>query len=720
MRFHWHPSFSVNRWFLSLFLSLLVVFGLASSPRLACAIEKELDFARADTEGGYVHWIELLDASSTKIGPTDPNPKPYSSRKTCGKCHDFEKIAHGWHFDAVEQVRSESGRPGQPWVWNDPRTGTLLPLSYRGWVGTYDPEKIGISRWAIAKHFGGYFPGGGPGTRLAPQANAVEKPETEKSTSAALSKSINREAITGGLPIDCMLCHRSNGEYSAEVWAKQVESENFEYAPTVAAGLATIEGALSRVRESLESAEPEDLPKLTYDSNRFRPDGKVFFDIVRKPENASCNHCHTNLVAKAIGTQRWAHDDDIHLRAGMACVDCHRNGLDHETVRGYLGQEHPSPDLIATLSCQGCHQGTSSDHNPNDFAKSSHTEFTTGGRMGSPIPLHRGLPPLHFEKLTCTACHSGPVAGETPVRELTSQLHKLGRHERRTGNESPGVFAPVILPVKSMTTSEHLDESQGVYTPHRLMWPAFWGLIHNGQVEPLEPESVYQLTRKTLKSKKDLSDEIGEIKPSLTDRKKLLGDDRAKAKEDEWTHEERDKIEKWIVEESQAQIDTRIADSLDEIQKVSPADHIAVYVTGGQAYRRASGDESKLELASTKDVGEAIKPTVWPLGHNVRPARQALGANGCIECHREEAPFFASRIEAMGMLPGKANASFAVHELQNADTVRLSSWNSLFANRSIFKYFAFACLGLTTLVVLSCATRSLGIRLAGNGGSRND
>ncbi len=692
-----------------------------SQTAFTVAAENSPGFARADTDGGYVHWIELLDSNSTKINPGDPNPRPYSSRKTCGKCHDFEKISHGWHFDAVEQLKSESGRPGQPWVWNDPRTGTLLPLSYRGWTGTYNPDEIGISRWSMAKHFGGFLPGGGPGSSVTKTAKDSSDADPAKAEASSLSKSPDREAITGSLPIDCMLCHRSNGEYNPEVWSKQVELENFEYAPTVAAGLATIEGSLSRVRESLKDTEAENIPKLTYDPNRFRPDGKVFFDIVRKPENESCNHCHTNLVAENISTQRWAHDDDIHLRAGMACVDCHRNGLDHEIVRGYPGQLHPEQQLIATLSCQGCHLGNESNHQPSSEDKNLSSSMTAGGRMGAPKPMHRGLPPLHFEKLSCTACHSGPIAEEVPIRQLTSQMHKLGVHERRTGNEAPAVLAPIMLPTKSDAAAEESGgESPNMYTPHRMMWPAYWGLLRDGQVKPLEPESVYQLTRKTLKTKKELSEEIGEVKPSLTDRKKILGDERAKAKEDEWTSDEREKMQRWTEEQSALQIDTRIADSLDEIQKASPPESVAVYITGGKAYRRPASGEEKLIVASASDVGKAIQPTVWALGHNVRPARMSLGATGCVECHRENSPFFASKIDAIGTLPGKENASMLAHELQKADMVRLSNWNSMFANRSAFKYFAFVCLGLTVFVIFSCAANSLGARLSGRIGGRDE
>jgi hypothetical protein len=689
-------------------------------------------FARADTDGGYVHWIELLDENSTKVNPNDPNARPYSPKKTCGRCHDFEQISHGWHFDAVEQVDSEKGRSGQPWIWSDPRTGTYLPLSYRDWQGTYNPDKLGITRWAIAKQFGGFLPGGGPGSMES--LKKTSSAETDATKSEAKSK--DRTAITGELPIDCMLCHRSGGSYSAETWTEQIEAENFAYAPTVAAGLATIEGALSRVRDSLEEAEPEFLPKLKYDVDQFRPDGKVFFNITRKPENKSCYHCHTHLPAENIAFERWTHDDDVHLRAGMKCVDCHRHGLDHELVRGYDGQSYSRPELISTLSCQGCHLGVSSGVEATTHEIDVATIWMReGGRLGAPKPIHAGLPPLHFDKLSCTACHSGPAIASELGRQLTSQSHHLGGHERRSGKELPAVFGPAMLPehwnsdlqaLSEKPKSDEHDKSSndasshrsilGKYTPHRLMWPSFWGLFKDGSVVPLDPEESYLLTRKGLKVKKDLAEEIGEVKPSLTDRKKILGDERAKVKEEEWTEEERSKVTAWVDEQSQVQIDTRIVDALEAIAQAYPDSGTPVFVTGGQVFRQLVGETKKIEVIPSDQAKEAMQPTAWPIAHNVRSARHSLGVSGCLECHQSGSAFFTSTVQANGVLPGKPTVESPVHELQQADMVRLESWNEMFSSRSLFKYFAFGCLGLSTFITLSCLAWSIGERITRRGG----
>ena len=56
------------------------------------------------------------------------------------------------------------------------------------------------------------------------------------------------------------------------------------------------------------------------------------------------------------------------------------------------------------------------------------------GRMGAPEPIHKGLPPVHLEKLSCTACHSGqfPVGAPQPVAPLDggARSRRTRRHQR--------------------------------------------------------------------------------------------------------------------------------------------------------------------------------------------------------------------------------------------------------------------------------------------------
>jgi hypothetical protein len=702
----------------NLALAAIVIASLSSTcPYRLCAQGR---YATSDNQSGYVHWIDLYDANNNRIDPQAEFPQPYSPERTCGRCHEFDTIAHGWHFNAVDP-QAEQGRPGQPWIWSDPRSGTHLPLSYRGWEGTYNPDVLGLSRWEVAAKLGGFLPGGGPGSESA-MADSLNSSSGSQTDAATIQR--DRSAITGALPVDCLLCHRNIGNgYSPFVWTEQIQDQNFAFAPTVALGLAEVTGSMARLKDFDPKAADaaSKLPKLNYDLERFRADGKVFFDVVRKPHNDACYYCHTNVPADSLSGTRWLHDEDVHLRAGLACADCHRNGLDHQTVRGFEGEQHPAGTMIASLSCQGCHLGDDS---------ASGDWLARGGRLGAPKPAHAGLPPVHFEKMSCTACHSGPLPQQQAARQINSIAHHLGEHVKRTGDEFPAIVGPVNLPLALAAPSEkraqaETDESSpetdlstdqpaivdashtptAKYTPQRLLWSSFWGTLEQGQVTPLNPEVAHELVRRPLKVRRDFTQELGDVSLSLTQRKAILGDDRARIKEEERTPQEQQKIREAESAARQEQINERLLGALTAIEAEFPGKQ-AVFVTGGTGWVRYGQD--KLKILSAEELGSAAEPYAWPMAHNVRPARQSLGAQGCTECHSDTSTFFFADVQPVGLVPNQVLEPIKVHNLQQADIARLQRWNALFGGRSVFKVASLIALSLTCLIALSVMAWSIG------------
>ena len=348
---------------------LLVVLVLASYGSTSVIAADGSKFYHSDGDARFLHHIHLYDANNRKIGPDSTTP--YSTEKTCGRCHDYETISHGWHFNAVLEDSVE-GRQAEPWIWTDPRTGTQLPLSYRSWNQTHQPRDLGITAWEMTKQFGGRIPGGGVG---------------QKSDEEMPSETVSRWPLSGTLEIDCLACHSVSGKYDFNARREQIEEENFAWAATAALRIATIKGSVSRLKEGADPASEETkakLPQMTYDAGAFASDGTVFMDLIRKPENNACYQCHSHRTVSEEGIDaRWVHDQDVHLRSGMQCVDCHRNGIDHHIVRGFDGEVHPSGQSMTTLSCSGCHLGTATE---------------LAGRLGSPKPEHAGLPPVSLRK----------------------------------------------------------------------------------------------------------------------------------------------------------------------------------------------------------------------------------------------------------------------------------------------------------------------------------
>ena len=160
---------------------ILSVIGFASLALFAAACsaaeaveqqESSIGDMRTGSRAIPVHLIPLLDEEGQELYADDEPPLPFSVRQTCAsRCHTYERIESGWHFNAHRQA-SSAGRPGHPWILVDHATRTLLPLSYRAWAGVFHPHDAGLSDWDFVKRFGRHMPGGGVG-----QWDTAEDPE---------------------------------------------------------------------------------------------------------------------------------------------------------------------------------------------------------------------------------------------------------------------------------------------------------------------------------------------------------------------------------------------------------------------------------------------------------------------------------------------------------------------------------------------------------------
>lgn len=681
------------------FFALAAILGCLSGPGALTAADGS-KFAHSDGNARFLHHIHLYDANNRRIDPDSTTP--YSSMNTCGRCHDYETISHGWHFNAF-LPDSDDGREGEPWIWTDARTGTQLPLSYRKWSQTFDPREIGIDQWAMTKQFGGRIPGGGLGH--APQPSETETDNAEDETDQ--TDAVTRWPFSGSLEIDCLACHGVSGSYDFNARREQIAEENFAWAATAAIKIGTINGRVSSIKDG---SDPEDesvqekLPKVDYDASRFASDGTVFVDLVRQPQNNACYQCHSNRTVDASGIQpRWMHDDDVHLRAGMNCVDCHRNGIDHHIVRGFDGEVHPSGQDMVTLSCAGCHLGADFVDELkltpiNAAAEKGETTpepdaVRLGGRLGAPHPDHAGLPSLHFEKLSCTACHGGPMPRSEALGIMTSLAHSLGEKGHRVGDELPRIAGPV-----------YTKGADGRVYPHRVVWPAYWASRIDGKLQPLDPNTVYEITRKSLRVRNDFVSELLNPKLGSSEMKTVLGEDRYRSKPEEWTEDEAKKVEAATKAAGEKLFAEKVAAALAAIEEELTIDQ-AVYVSSGFVY--AIGDEpDTLKKIETEDSA-AIDMLQWPIAHNVRPAGWSLGITGCVECHSDSGSIFASTVKATGPGPDQGE-SVAMFTLQGIDPDQRLTWNELFTGRASFKIIVAASVTLLVMTLLLASGMLIG------------
>ena len=327
----------------------------------------------SDFNGGRtvpVHRFAPVDGDGDTVCVRDRMPAAMSQVKTCGQCHDVDKMPGGSHFrtggtnDVVNRVNRE------PWFLCSTNGGCrVVSLVDRG----------GLSAWEWTLTFGYAFPGGGIASCPAAMCETAGDHQ--------------RWFVTGPLEMNCLACH-SQDDYDVSEWAKQTLRENWSGAALAAAGYARVEGMNARLDASwdhLIAENPDDhlfkVPeKIVYDQTKFDDKGRCSFRV-GKPRNENCLACH---AVSAVGMPSHSISGDVHLQRGMRCIDCHQNGMDHR---------------METKSCASCH--------------------TAKGGEG-PKPRHVGIPLVHFEKLSCTVCHSGVTKDGECAQVRTMRANRIG------------------------------------------------------------------------------------------------------------------------------------------------------------------------------------------------------------------------------------------------------------------------------------------------------
>ena len=682
-----------------------------------------------------VHLIPLRDERNELIVPTETNPMPFSARFTCGPCHDYDTVRGGWHFNAGRTEKN--GRPGQPWVWVDEKTGTWLPLTSRNWPGSWNPAVLGLTPWDMTLLFGRHMPGSGPG----------EPPGEDAGPGS-------RWNVSGFVEANCLACHSASPRQDHSEWAKQVLRQNFRWAATAASGLGEVGGIASRLRETwdvYDGPNPDDqewavAPFVKYRRPEFDSKHRVFFDLTQRGDEQRCLTCHAVAPAGAVKHET---DRDVHTAAGLKCADCHRNGLDHAVNRGYEGEAAESGQrAAASFTCRGCHLGEDLDG-----------KQVLPGRAGAPRPAHKGFPLVHFKRLACTVCHSGTVPAERPTRVRTARANRLAIHGvAQWWTEAPAIFQPVFARDRNV-----------LLTPHRMLWPAAWVRLEGREVVPIRPDEVEAAAGEVLKSEEraaavlntlvvaleenetpafiaggfvfevnidgrlDATEETpvtsqkelatplrwavrrnGEVAPLVADfdpaaedkdpnaeariQRVLealaqfpgrLGDPAVVVRQTlykmtegvlemteaapelaggvkvGWLRESRIEPlvndfdvrtlfskagrEETLTEEQVAVVLKTLAEkSVADQAGGASAETAFGYMSGGRLFRLAGNGR----LTSRRHA--AAEPTVWPLAHDVRPAQQSLGRNGCRDCHSGGSDFFFGRVQGAGpLLTGK-------------------------------------------------------------------
>lgn len=570
----------------------------------------------------------LRDEAGAVIDPVHGvnDAVPYSPKQTCGAsgCHDYQKITEGYHFT---QGLGESPTAEQAarlrWVTTPGLYGgaycSPAPLySYLSPKRNEQAVTMDLTSFSLlSAGCGGCHPGGGPaefdreGKRydqwMADPASGLTS-GGDNGLDGDYYKA--RWSETGVLEADCLICHLP--EYDNGRRKAQLQELNYRWAATAGSGLAAVSGSVGK-------GEPV---VVAYDRSRFDAEGKLSLHLVREPRNEACLECHAQPGWKKRGANYDARTD-VHLRAGLRCVDCHPAGssADDPRIAGHevhqLGKGddpggHVRDDLDGTVvSCADCHDT---------------------GRRGAPLATHEWLPRLHLERLACQTCHI-PERAVKPISVQASDVFNADPKIPGKGKHLWTFYGP-----------------DGVYRNH-------YGILTMMGYDD-KPTEAFRPAFVRYKGKIYPANRVHTAWPAIeTDGKPGLMQPRMS-----------DVYRMWSEHRSNPQRFSALArivdDNADRVPEVNRPEEIDALIASVDALLREIGwpmagsrvvyvQNERVYTSGTQHRDLAKHPweaspfgNVHTYNHDVLPARAALGSGGCKDCHAPGAPLFDATVLA--------------------------------------------------------------------------
>lgn len=597
--------------------------------------------------------------------------KPYSPKQTCGSknCHDYNKITEGFHFTQGKGEKvpelfakrynwvSSPGNYGGTWCSPAPLYRQLAPKK------NDNSRMIDMTSFDFIIATCGYcHPGGGP-LEYDREGNRYDEYMKKRGMKSGGENGLDGDYFkarwieTGVIEADCLLCHMP--EYNFKERNKQIDNLNFKWSATAGSCFGKVEG-------SIKDNKPV---KVTYDISRFDEKGMVSPHIVVEPRNSTCLHCHGKPGWKKRGAS-FSQRTDVHIRAGLRCVDCHPAGSNakdkrikgkelHQIGKGDDPSGHVRDDLDNTMiECSYCH---------------------SNGYLGAKIAKHEKFPPHHFEKISCQTCHipwryvksaqvqvsdvfnPAPKISPPPKRIWTfydqdmNFWNHYGELNMFTKEDQPtNPFRPVLIRYKGK-----------IYPANRVhsAWP---GIVEEGKPGLNQPfmKDVFMMWQ--------IHNEDHLKYPELS---KII-DDNGDGVPEVNKPEEIDAI---IISIRQYLIDT----------KYDLTEKKVVWVLNDKLFY--SGSE--WEKIPKYDYEASPYASVYKYSHDVAPANSALGSKGCSDCHSKDSHLFFANVVVYPFVEDGRPVTIKQAELLGYKEIPhekrpLTYWTGVF-----FKYLAIIVMG---------------------------
>jgi hypothetical protein len=602
--------------------ALVAVFCLGA---ISLWAENQKEPEKKPVASGVCPPFYMKDEGGNIIDPVhNINPdKPYSPKQTCGTkgCHDYNKITEGFHFTQGKGEKvpdlfakrynwvSSPGNYGGTWC-------SPAPL-YRQLASKKNDNARMIDMTSfdfVTATCGNCHPGGGP-LEYDREGNRYDEYMKKQGMKSGDDNGLDGDYFkarwidTGVIEADCLLCHMP--EYIFKERNKQLANLNFKWAATAGSGFGNVDG-------SIKDRKPV---KVAYDKSKFDEEGKVIVHIAPEPRNETCLQCHKKPDWKKRGAA-FSVRTDVHMAAGLRCVDCHAAGskafdkrIRGKEVHQFGKGDDPSGwvrnDLDNSMrTCETCH---------------------IKGWRNAPIARHSWLPPFHMEKLSCQACHIPSRAVKSALVQASDVYNPAPRitpppkhiwtfydQEMNFWNHYGELDLFTAMDQPTDVTRPTLIRYKGKIYPGNRVHSSWVGFEEDGKkgLNQLFMKDFFQMW---MQRQADPTKNYPELS--------LIKDDNNDGV-----------IEVNRPEEIDALL-TSVKNFLGNISLPLEGKRL-VWVSDSRAYY--SSKESR-ELPREEYEATAYA-SVYKFSHDVAPAKAALGAGGCIDCHRSGSPFFEGKV----------------------------------------------------------------------------
>jgi len=542
--------------------------------------------------------------------------QPFSTRQTCGACHDVDTISKGYHFMMDWDKASDTRFAGTdtPWLVSTGLTGNLITYGFFQLAKKQNthPDQIDMSAFdfvaRVPESKDGYqkpgcaacHAGGGllefdrDGQRY--DRRLAENPDLADTLDGDYYQS--RWDETGVIEPDCFFCHGSR--YHIQKRITQIKYLNFKWAGVAAAGIGQVHG---RVNEG-------EVPTVVYNKRLFNEDGTFYLpDMVFQPEATNCLICHESIELGKRGNS-WADplNPDVHHLAGLTCIDCHTGDITHNFAKGNAMDNQVAPELDNSMrSCRDCH---------------------TQGYMGATRMRHDTIRQDHLDKLSCEACHI-PVLHRTAGGAMFLNTGRFGKYGQgdtsRFGTHKTWKPAyiirlkdrdgiPRITPVNPMRNTLFTNrDDDGIYYP-----------LFLSEVETAYKQCREQMSEREIPYDFHRKEDMVLMLRTLT---RTLSDNRRFSTVTPVFH-------------TGGKLYTLAGGSKPQPAKTTNTGTIADPGTA----RNTGEQASHAELEIRKDTTWVSRIPFYSISHNVAPADKALGSGGCTDCHANDAHMFSGRV----------------------------------------------------------------------------